>query len=267
MVKKCSDNIPGCQTCRVQEICIECLSGYYKEESSCKKCHSTCLTCGGPTENNCLTCDALSATNGKYHLKQNACIDSCPSNCFEETNICKECHESCLTCSGAFDNNCLTCNTADPLKGKFLPSQSMCLALCPSYTYEENNSCKKCNDSCSTCFGQEKNNCLTCNSSSPVYGKFNFKDNTCISTCPSGTYEEYNICKSCLNNCLTCNSNGSCSVCERDFFLFEEKSEGNLKKCIKCEFETGCFPNNITYIKYNPYGTGKIFCFFNKNFF
>ena len=70
---------PGCTTCSDEE-CLECLSGYYLQPdgqpcetscpsgyyiggTSCKPCHSSCLTCNGPSQNDCLSCKGNSSPN------------------------------------------------------------------------------------------------------------------------------------------------------------------------------------------------------------
>ena len=34
-----------------------CENGYFEDDGSCEPCHYKCLTCNGPSEENCLTCD------------------------------------------------------------------------------------------------------------------------------------------------------------------------------------------------------------------
>jgi hypothetical protein len=47
----------------------------------CRACHANCLTCSGPTNNNCLTCNPL-----KYAWGATTCYDACPSNSYSSEN-------------------------------------------------------------------------------------------------------------------------------------------------------------------------------------
>ncbi len=76
-----------------------------------------------------------------------------PSN----SGTCGECDPSCLTCSGAGPNKCLTCE--------------------PGFYLKSDKSCGPCNSPCVTCTGSTNGKCLSC-----ISGRF-LTVKTCYTTC------------------------------------------------------------------------------------
>ncbi len=75
--------------------CI-CASGSYLFNSICYPCSSTCLTCNGPTNNQCLTCVAPGTfpVNGVCNSGS-----GCPSgNYLSQNGQCLPCFTNCVTC-------------------------------------------------------------------------------------------------------------------------------------------------------------------------
>ena len=75
----------------------------------CPPCNVVCLTCVGPTTNNCTTCDDPNVFRTLFG-------SSCPcNNYYYETNlaVCGTCDYSCYTCTGTNNTACLTCNPND----------------------------------------------------------------------------------------------------------------------------------------------------------
>ena len=201
----------------VDKTCIQtCPSNTFDNSNICEDCHTPCLTCNGPNNNNCLSCDTGNALNGKFHFVDKTCIQTCPSNTYDDSNVCRACHNTCLSCSGALDNNCLSCNPSSTPNGKFYFSPKTCIETCPSSTFNDNNICRDCHTDCLTCSGSANNQCLSCDSLSATHGKFLFTDKMCAATCPSNTYEDSGVCKDCHSSCLTCNgpANNQCLSCD-----------------------------------------------------
>ena len=78
-----------------QEIILDlpsCLSGYTlaENENNCVKCHSTCKTCNGIYEYNC--------------------IDTCEAGFVGIEGRCEPCHSSCKSCNGINKDDCLECS-------------------------------------------------------------------------------------------------------------------------------------------------------------
>ncbi|KAL4508729.1 hypothetical protein ABPG73_006115, partial [Tetrahymena malaccensis] len=83
-----------------------CNEGYYEDTSkTCQQCSTTCLTCSGPSDKECLTC--------KNYIYQNTCYDSPPSGtyCDPSTKQCNKCDQTCSACSGPNNNNCTQCDS------------------------------------------------------------------------------------------------------------------------------------------------------------
>ena len=118
-------------------------------------CHSTCYTCDGANNNNCLSC-----TESLY-LYQSTCTAACPSSGYftnSDNNKCDgishprscfflyflelACNSTCLTCNGTTATTCLSCAT-----GRFL-YQTTCVTECPDGTYPDtsDNTCKRINN-------------------------------------------------------------------------------------------------------------------------
>jgi len=45
------------------KLICECPIGTYLDNSQCKPCHYSCVTCSGPYSNNCLSCESVSLSN------------------------------------------------------------------------------------------------------------------------------------------------------------------------------------------------------------
>jgi len=69
----------------------QCLTGYYKKENNCKKCHENCESCSKESENgnnNCLTCNKESKY--KYLINISELGKNCVEECPEGTILDKE---------------------------------------------------------------------------------------------------------------------------------------------------------------------------------
>jgi proprotein convertase subtilisin/kexin type 5 len=119
----------SCTSCPVLKLLVNgscvayCGDAYYPAQTTsvgntCLQCNTSCNTCvDSPTK--CTSC-----TN-YYYLSTDTCLGN--------LNTFLACDETCLTCSGSLDNQCLTC---------------------PTYYYlNQNNYCKGCGDFCLTCNG------------------------------------------------------------------------------------------------------------------
>ena len=86
---------------------------YATEERVCDECNLICLTCSGPTPNDCLACeDDLLLLDGQ-------CVETCPDGLVGDTtsNSCVECDSSCVTCSGSGASDCTSCHEGGVLTG------------------------------------------------------------------------------------------------------------------------------------------------------
>ena len=134
--------------------------------------------------------------------------------------ICTACDCSCLTCSGATSEKCLTCDTNDPENGWLLIERSSCHETCPADSYVFSPSQKKCSichSECKTCDGPNNNNCLSCDINNDSYDLLLESSKTCIASCPDRTYTfESTVCKACHVSCLTCDGSlvNKCLLCD-----------------------------------------------------
>lgn len=144
-------------------------------DDKCTKCHPRCETCYGPTEDDCMsckpdayeevkTCKGLSckcAATYKINKYTQECVSEseCASGTFISfKNECEPCHETCDTCDGPEEEDCLTCvgNLAETPEGA-----CVCSSTDP-YQFFDGTDCANCHESCKKCNGPEANDCLSC---------------------------------------------------------------------------------------------------------
>ncbi|CAG9324581.1 unnamed protein product [Blepharisma stoltei] len=197
-----------CLTCSSSELMLsnlsgacECLPGKYMLHESpidCGgTCDSSCSTCIGPNEDQCLTCKNSSIT-----------LNNIPGKCFCNSSqyvisysplICENCNSACLECSGSGAGDCISCKNSS-----ITPSANPGYCSCLTYEYILSASplhCDLCHNSCESCSGPYYNDCLTCKnltiSPSPD-GHCGCKENEyIISVSPL-------LCGSCDLSCKTC---------------------------------------------------------------
>lgn len=77
----------------------------------CMPCHSSCETCSGPGEGECITC-----RSGRLAL-DNVCYSVCPDGYYtdKKRKECMHCPPGCSTCNSA---TCLTCQLGYALNKK-----------------------------------------------------------------------------------------------------------------------------------------------------
>ena len=77
---------------------------------SCANCHSSCASCNGSSESQCILC-----RSNKFSY-EGKCLNTCPDGYFSDKKRkeCMQCPVGCATCSG---DTCLTCKT-DWMKNK-----------------------------------------------------------------------------------------------------------------------------------------------------
>lgn len=197
-----------------------CSAGYVLDyrQGICVRCHATCATCMGPTENECVTCK-----NDQWSLEGSLCKKSCGKGWYKDplTSLCESCHPLCKTCSGPGEAACTSCVAKlSLLKGR-------CVSSCKEDQYRgKNGKCYMCSSSCKSCKDANINDCLSCNDGEKLYNY------TCVKTCPYGSYEKKSNdileCSKCHPSCVTCVGAGpnTCTSCRADLYL-----EGT--KCVK----------------------------------
>ncbi|XP_035214452.1 furin-like protease 2 [Stegodyphus dumicola] len=180
----------------------KCPVGYYSDHKYyiCRMCDKSCLSCYGPSYNNCLSCP-----NGFFY-------DNLKHQCLPCISSCETCHVSRELCE--------TC------KPGLLLYQQTCWSACPVGTYREQNVCKKCHEACESCYGPLHFNCLSCS------GYFLF-NGTCQPKCPSRFYANSDYkCNRCHRSCEICNDNITCIECSFTW-EFDASNKCVLNSCKK----------------------------------
>ncbi|ELP84164.1 hypothetical protein EIN_337630 [Entamoeba invadens IP1] len=255
----CHQCYDGCSTCNnsiLNGYCLDCVSvGYYYDNGYCNNCSVNCRTCEG-SSSNCTSCE-----DGTFYLKDNKCLkcNNCgDGNCHQHgctkcTNVnyytsgydCMICDESCQTCDGGLNTNCLSCKIGFYLDNK---QCKRCDSNCDRNKCDTVNGCTSCKENyfafkktCHPC--SDISNCLSC---SPTNKKcttcsphFEIRDGVCI--CNAGYYlSSSNTCTLCYDNtqhgnCKTCHSSDEtqfeevCDLCYPPFVLNTDASS-----CSKC---------------------------------
>jgi hypothetical protein len=111
---------------------------YYYDESNylLDYCHSSCSSCNGPKENNCLSCSRGTLINNKCYY------ENCPTGYYNKTGGCGKCYINCLTCDGAgttTNNHCTACDKSSSYSiiVKAEGFGSNCVNKCPDKTILE----------------------------------------------------------------------------------------------------------------------------------
>ena len=244
----CTQCFANCLKCSSTTTCDSCTNGFslYNNNQCVNPCplgfvgiDGVCIQCN--QTNNCRTCcpsnkDKCTTCYSGFVYYDHLCLKECPSNTFQEQNVCKNCDPSCLTCSNA--TTCTSCPPNQYLKeGKcvsscgdgYLPNQSKC-APCLTAT------CKNCDlgaDSCINC----------------IEGYVNLNGN-CLESCPPFFFNNFGVCEKCIDNCIACKSKTECEICNIDYFqqpitkICDKKCPdgyitNTLGSCTKCT-ESSC---------------------------
>ncbi|RXN20211.1 pro convertase subtilisin kexin type 5 isoform X1 [Labeo rohita] len=154
--KKCTSCNTACAECDGpdEDDCTSCGFGYvhnngqclfwscppetYLDGKECRDCDKSCLTCSGPHPSSCLTCrdNMRKDVNGHCEFFRDCSVHTFT----DKDGHCKPCHKSCLQCSGAGKNQCISCNPKH-----FLLNQT-CVSTCPGgyYVDEDKQECVQC---------------------------------------------------------------------------------------------------------------------------
>ncbi|CAD8081934.1 unnamed protein product [Paramecium primaurelia] len=235
------DNEPQCKKCPFpcinceKDKCLSCVDdrelelgkcncrqGYQDINKQCMLiCHSTCLTCDGNFESNCLSCDSqinrylvdkqCLCKNGYFEDKDQGCLKSCLNQLY-----CYACDEL---------DQCLQC--LPDLNRILLNKQCSC-----QQDYQENSSTKLCemicHYSCLTCSQPlSSNSCIQCQPKNVTFRELKDESN-CV--CIDGYRDEGNeICEKipdCHYTCNLCydsNDQNLCIDCQSNRYMNENK--------------------------------------------
>ena len=210
------------------------------------ECNGACLTCSGPTENNCLSCP--SEEGNILYLYNGKCFNVCPEHTYPDKNennqyICNECYTNCKTrnetgiptkmlCTSCFDydikfgNNCYRIH--DEENKLFYNPENNEITSCKEYKElyikDDGNECipkpdyhyfisndatgllSSCDPNCITCYGKATETSKNCIKCSGT-GLYS-QDGNCVRECSESYFSDNAnlICIKCHKNCLTCNT-------------------------------------------------------------
>ncbi|KAL4465856.1 hypothetical protein ABPG74_004093 [Tetrahymena malaccensis] len=251
-------------------FCLQNPDINFSYQKNCLPCDSTCLTCSGSLQNNCLSC---STQFPYFNTQTNQCLSNTPGiNYYCQNNInnpiyqlnCYSCSANCLTCNGSQPNNCLTCPSSLPY---YNTSTSECLLQIPSSAYFCQNgsssqpsyqqNCYPCDISCQFCKGSLATDCTACSQSYPYY---NTLSNICMSQKPSPGFicqqsqssnpPYQQNCYSCNDpNCLVCIdvSPNSCIQCQANTYLYNKSCSLTKPSPAYCDSQNNCLACTIQF--------------------
>ena len=242
-------------------------TNYYLDtnEDKYQLCHKTCLTCSGPNNDNCISCNGKTLFHVEYYENKCLNLSEIPNNYYSVYNsgiyTYYKCHISCKTCLIGGINNCQECNILDgyyPIEDK----EGICLTedeIPDKYYLDRNNSIiNKCHPNCDSCsFGfdniTKEMNCDTCKSGTYFQ---NISSTNCIPKPETkyyiSLYENKETLFPCHKNCLTCNRGGDdinneCLSCEKDLYFDDEITTNCLDDDKECAIGCAkCLKNKTT---------------------
>jgi len=138
----------------------------------CLPCALPCERCTG-TATSCTFCK--SGTGSNRFLSGSSCVQTCPTDYFEDaiadptlTNLCTQCSIGCVGCTSAGHTGCASCSINGAGTKLWLAyGTTICDVACPSGEYmgsgADDFKCLVCSSTCLTCTGSSTN-CVTCGS-------------------------------------------------------------------------------------------------------
>jgi len=232
-------------TCESSAGDNHCRSNYHlTDNGNCVRCHSTCLTCNGLTDQDCTSCDPSSSSVFFHRDDANdangSCLNSGPShgNCQNgwyaaSEKDCQKCDTTCETCSSSTENSCTSCRSSGATSYWHREDGSDSDGSCqqsgtshgncqPGWYAAAEKDCQKCHSSCLSCNGVSTESCTACDDSGsfPFWHRNTMEDTngTCeASSCRSNYHlTNTNFCTKCHASCPTCSdtTEQGCTSCD-----------------------------------------------------
>ena len=243
---KCLNCLKGCDICEDDKLCKKCTPPLYLSQDQ-KSCDSNCKVGFRPSAGNCTPCEDKNCQKCDFSTKiceicntpmlisGGVCVNSCPNGQYRASsgNKCGICDVTCTKCFDIY-NKCIECALG------FVLQDTSCVNSCNAGNVNVNSKCKKCETKdCNVCKTDLKT-CEKCNQ-----GKLLHKVNNttvCIDKCPTGFFNNKNICVPCSENCDVCGNTSQCAKCNSGYVLqsgicqkrcnkFYVESNSECKKC------------------------------------
>ncbi|KAM8864960.1 extracellular matrix organizing protein FRAS1 isoform 2-T3 [Synchiropus picturatus] len=223
------------------ECVSECGDGFYRRESVCVACDSSCASCF-PDSPVCSSCPAGAA------LHHGMCISQCPTQHYrDQSSRCRACHASCLSCHGPAPSQCLMC------AGDLLLHQGECVDACGDGLFTLDGGCHNCHLSCRSCIGPQASDCLRCSKADEVLLRSpSSSHGICAAACPAHSFlDPTHTCAECDTSCWTClgpsaENCTSCSppaslqdgrcvhICQQGAFVQDQECHECHPSCLTC---------------------------------
>ena len=230
-----------CQSCRqffasatvsgLLTACVSSCAVASNPATSCGACHSQCVGCSGPSNQQCVACRSSSIL---LDGTTPTCVPQCDSedlylarpSLSDTEHECRPCHAQCRGCTGPGNTDCIQCRRGSNSVG----GVTTCLATCPADTYEDSReNCAPCHGECAACTGPTNQQCVACRNSAILVGGVR----TCVPTCGNNEYLALDAyeCRPCHAECLNCTgaTNQDCIACRNDIIALEE---GGAQTCV-----------------------------------
>ncbi|KAE8302587.1 VSP with INR [Giardia duodenalis] len=240
--KKCE--VENCLLCNENGQCETCKDGYYKKETACAKCDTSCKTCANGEPNGCTSCEAKKALS--YEGEGNT--GTCKSECKPGTNNCEKCELTvdgtayCSKCKDAnqFPQNgvcsaaagkAITCTTkgtgvCDKCANGLLRMNGGCYE---TTKFPGKSVCEEAASAGDTCqveapgYHLNNNDLVTCSA-----GCKTCTSNTVCTECMDGYAKTDNKCTKCATGCATCAGSASnCDTCSTGYYKYKNA-------CVSC---------------------------------
>ncbi|XP_017774307.1 PREDICTED: furin-like protease 2 [Nicrophorus vespilloides] len=213
------------------------------DEETKENCDEQCddQGCFGQGPNKCIAC--------RNKRMDKTCVSACPPRSYADSQgVCQACHESCDTCIGAGQNNCLSCSPGHVR----VVDLDICMQQCPEGYFEDftDKTCTPCQPNCAGC-QDRPDRCTSCDHHLLLY------HNKCLASCPPDTYEtEDYTCLPCHTSCETCSGSNSsqCITCGAGRYWNEGRcvkdcpahrfADTRQRECVECP--PGCSECNKT---------------------
>ena len=254
---KCKEcTVANCAECSTNGSCQTCNTGFYLDNSECKACDSSCKSCSGATNADCIECSAGKVLKYGSDGTKGMCGDGCTTGTgsgacktcgltVEGTAYCSECSKSDEypqngVCAGAAGGRAITCTT---------PGTGVC-TTCANGLLKMNGGCYETSryPGKSVCMAVASNG-NTCDSPAPGYkvdSSGNFvtcpegckacSDASTCTACADGYVLVGNACTTCHTSCLTCETDAStCTACASGYY----KTTSGSGACTSCEADNG----------------------------